>query len=203
MLRKTKTVCTMGPKCWSEDGMRALLRAGMGVARFNFSHGTHAAHQEVLDRYRAAMKAEGAAMKADLGLEYTPHWACLLDTKGPEIRTAMLKDHEAIMLEAGQAITVESVGDRYVEFEGYKTEAETRIGLSYEKLCASVKPGNVILIADGSISIKVGGGAGSRLNPRRAGCTRAVRAEPRLCWLTPGCADRTRVVRVEPGLKAG
>jgi pyruvate kinase len=37
--RKTKTVCTMGPKCWSEEGMRSLLQAGMGVARFNFSHG--------------------------------------------------------------------------------------------------------------------------------------------------------------------
>jgi pyruvate kinase len=63
VLRKTKIVCTMGPKCWSEQGMRALLANGMGVARFNFSHGTHEAHQEVLDRYRVACKAEGAAMK--------------------------------------------------------------------------------------------------------------------------------------------
>ena len=52
MYRKTKVVCTMGPKCWSEEGLEALLDAGLGVARFNFSHGEHAAHQEVLDRFR-------------------------------------------------------------------------------------------------------------------------------------------------------
>ena len=153
--RKTKTVCTMGPKCWSEDGMRALLRSGMGVARFNFSHGDHEAHQEVLDRYRSACKKEAAAIKAELGLDYTPHWASLLDTKGPEIRTAMLRDHEPIYLDANQEIFVEAVGDKYTEFEGYKTPEETRIGLSYAKLCQSVKPGNNILIADGSVVIKV------------------------------------------------
>ena len=81
--------------------------------------------------------------------------ATLLDTKGPEIRTAMLKDHKAIDLEAGQSIIVEAVGARYTEFEGYKTDSETRIGLSYAKLCSSVKPGNKILLADGSLSISV------------------------------------------------
>ena len=84
-----------------------------------------------------------------------PSAASLMDTKGPEIRTAMLKDHQPIMLEAGQPITIEAVGDKYTEYEGFKTDAETRIGLSYAKLCESVKPGNNILIADGSISIKV------------------------------------------------
>ena len=153
--RKTKTVCTMGPKCWDEETMRALLREGMGVARFNFSHGDHEAQQAVLDRYREACAKEGAAMKEELGLDYTPHWACLLDTKGPEIRTAMLKDGQPIELEKNQPITIEAVGDRYTEFQGYKTDEETRIGLSYAKLCQSVKPGNNILIADGSISIRV------------------------------------------------
>ena len=82
--------------------------------------------------------------------------ATLLDTKGPEIRTAMLRGKK-IKLEAGQPIIVEAVGDRYTEFEGYKDEetGETRIGLSYAKLCQSVKPGNRILLADGSISIRV------------------------------------------------
>ena len=50
--RKTKIVCTLGPACWSESGLKSLLDAGMNVARFNFSHGTHEAHQEVLDRLR-------------------------------------------------------------------------------------------------------------------------------------------------------
>jgi hypothetical protein len=50
--RKTKIVCTLGPSCWSEEGLAALLDAGMDVARFNFSHGAHADHQAVLDRLR-------------------------------------------------------------------------------------------------------------------------------------------------------
>jgi pyruvate kinase len=83
------------------------------------------------------------------------HAGALLDTKGPEIRTAMLRDHKAISLEAGQPIIVEAVGDRYTEFEGYKDDKETRIGLSYGQLCTSVKAGNKILLADGSISITV------------------------------------------------
>jgi pyruvate kinase len=77
--RKTKIVCTLGPKCWSEEGLDKLLDAGMNVARFNFSHGDHAAHQEVLDRLRKVAAMKGSTV------------GYLLDTKGPEIRTAMLK----------------------------------------------------------------------------------------------------------------
>ncbi len=62
---------------------------------------------------------------------------------------------QPIKLEAGQSIIVEAVGERYTEFQGYKNEQETRIGLSYGKLCSSVKPGNRILLADGSLSITV------------------------------------------------
>ena len=142
-LRKAKIVCTMGPKCWDEETMGKLLDAGMNIARFNFSHGSHEAHFDVLDRYRKVLAAKKSTA------------ACLLDTKGPEIRTAMLKDHQAIKLEKNQDIFVEAVGDKYTEFEGYKNDTETRIGLSYANLCKSVKVGNRILIADGSIVIVV------------------------------------------------
>ncbi len=83
--------------------------------------------------------------------------ACLLDTKGPEIRTAMLKDGKDIELVAGQPVTIHAVGDAYTTWEGYKDPAtgETHVGLSYDKLCSSVKPGNKILLADGSVSIAV------------------------------------------------
>ena len=144
MMRKTKIVCTMGPKCWDEESMGKLIDAGMGVARFNFSHGDHEAHQGVLDRFRKVCEEKKA------------HCAVLLDTKGPEIRTAMLKDHQPIELEAGQDIIVYAAGpDEYTEWEGYKTPEETKIGCSYAKLCQSVKPGNRLLFADGSVVIEV------------------------------------------------
>ncbi|KAJ1479369.1 pyruvate kinase [Baffinella frigidus] len=147
-IRKTKIVCTMGPACWSEETLGRLMDAGMNIARFNFSHGDHAGHGEVLERFRkvAAPKNPGRAQG---------NVAVLLDTKGPEIRTAMLRDHKNILLEKDQDIIVEAVGDAYTTFEGYKTEEETRIGLSYGKLCQSVSPGKRILIADGTIVIEV------------------------------------------------
>ncbi|PNG99327.1 Pyruvate kinase, partial [Tetrabaena socialis] len=91
------------------------------------------------------------------GSKCVPHWACLLDTKGPEIRTAMLRGGKDIELVAGQTIFIEAVGANYISWEGFKDEAtgETRIGLSYDKLCTSVQPGNKILLADGSISIAI------------------------------------------------
>jgi pyruvate kinase len=66
--RKVKVVCTMGPASWSEDGLGKLLDAGMNVARFNFSHGTHAAHQEVLDRLRKVGWRRSARCGAHRGL---------------------------------------------------------------------------------------------------------------------------------------
>ena len=133
----------MGPACWDEATLGALLNAGLNIARLNFSHGDHSAHYEVLECFRKVCAEKGA------------NAAVLLDTKGPEIRTAMLRGGDNIKLEAGQEIIVEAVGPRYTEFEGYKTDKETRIGLSYEKLATSVSPGNRILVADGSISIEV------------------------------------------------
>ncbi|KAJ1479372.1 pyruvate kinase [Baffinella frigidus] len=142
-VRKTKIVCTMGPACWSEETIGKLMDAGMNIARFNFSHGDHKGHGEVLERFRKV----AAEKKSDT--------AVLMDTKGPEIRTAMLRDHKNIILEKDQDIVIEAVGDDYTKFEGYKTDEETRIGLSYGKLCQSVKVGNQILIADGTIVIEV------------------------------------------------
>ena len=143
-VRKTKIVCTMGPKCWDEETIGELIDAGMSVARFNFSHGDHEAHQGVLDRFRKVCK------------EKESDCAVLLDTKGPEVRTAMLRNHEPIQLEKDQEIIVYAAGpDEYTTFEGYKTDEETKIGCSYAKLCQSVKPGNKLLFADGSVVIKV------------------------------------------------
>eukprot|EP01043_Picozoa_sp_COSAG02_P055174 COSAG02_NODE_6358_length_3627_cov_4.287698_4_plen_399_part_01 len=98
MTRKTKIFCTLGPACWEEDQLASLLDAGCNVARFNFSHGDHAGHQKVLDRFRKVCAEKGSTA------------AVLLDTKGPEIRTAMLKDGKDIQLEAGQELTLFAAG---------------------------------------------------------------------------------------------
>jgi pyruvate kinase len=68
----------------------------------------------------------------------------------------MLRGGKNIELEKGQSIIIQAVGDKYTTFEGYKDQKETRIGLSYAKLCSSVSTGNKILLADGTISIEVG-----------------------------------------------
>ncbi|EFJ51783.1 hypothetical protein VOLCADRAFT_120419 [Volvox carteri f. nagariensis] len=145
IVRKTKIICTAGPACWSEEGLAKLLDAGCNVLRLNFSHGDHEGHLAVLQRFRKVCA------------EKELHAACLLDTKGPEIRTAMLRGGKDIELVVDQKVTIHAVGDEYTTWEGYKDEetGETHIGLSYAKLCSSVKPGNRILLADGSISIRV------------------------------------------------
>ena len=79
LIRKTKVFCTLGPACWSVEGLGQLIDAGMNIARFNFSHGDHVAHGACLERLRAAM-----ALRPDV------HVGVMLDTKGPEIRTGVL-----------------------------------------------------------------------------------------------------------------
>jgi pyruvate kinase len=132
---KTKLVCTLGPASRTVPMLEKLLRAGMNVARFNFSHGTHEYHQETLDNLRQAMHNTGILC------------AVMLDTKGPEIRTGFLKDGKPIKLTKGQEITVTTDYDIKGD--------ENMIAMSYRKLPVDVKPGNVILCADGTISLTV------------------------------------------------
>src|SRR5215472_15662684 len=73
--RRAKLVCTLGPACDSPDGLRALIDAGMDVARFNFSHGTHDEHGARLQRLRTASDLEHKSV------------AALQDLCGPKIRT--------------------------------------------------------------------------------------------------------------------
>jgi pyruvate kinase len=143
IVRKTNIICTLGPACSSEPMLGKLLDAGMNVARFDFSNGTHESHLAVLKQFRSVLAAQHS------------NAACLLDTTGPSIYTSMLRGGKNIQLEEGQEIIVEAVGDRYTEFEGFKDSTGTRIGLSYAKLCSSVAKASRILLADGTISIEV------------------------------------------------
>ncbi|KAK8624684.1 hypothetical protein V6N13_089573 [Hibiscus sabdariffa] len=132
---KTKIVCTLGPASRSVPMIEKLLRAGMNVARFNFSHGSHEYHQETLNNLRAAMHNTGILC------------AVMLDTKGPEIRTGFLKDGKPVQLKEGQEITVTTDYDIKGD--------ENRISMSYKKLAVDLKPGSTILCADGTITLTV------------------------------------------------
>ncbi|KAF4372300.1 hypothetical protein G4B88_007044 [Cannabis sativa] len=132
---KTKIVCTLGPASRSVPMVEKLLRAGMNVARFNFSHGSHEYHQETLDNLQQAMENTGILC------------AVMLDTKGPEIRTGFLKDGKPIQLKKGNEITIST--DYTLKGD------ESTICMSYKKLAVDVKPGMVILCADGTISFTV------------------------------------------------
>ena len=134
-MRKTKIICTIGPASDSEEMMERLIHAGMNVARFNFSHGTHEEHLVKLNRLKK--------VRTKLNMPI----AALLDTKGPEIR---LRDFEngKVLLERGKTFTLtteEILGD------------ENRASISYKGLPNDVAKGAVILIDDGLIGLRVTG----------------------------------------------
>ena len=124
----------MGPASSKKNTLRAMMRAGMDIARFNFSHGSHEEHRGRVD------------MVKNLREELNIPVALLLDTKGPEIRTKLLKDHKKITLEAGSEFTL-TTGD----IEG----DETRVAITYENLYKDVKKGGKILIDDGLIELEI------------------------------------------------
>lgn len=132
--RKTKIICTMGPAIC--ERLEEAIDCGMNVARLNFSHGDHESHGKEVEQIREILaRKKGKSV------------AILLDTKGPEIRTGFLEGEDAIELTKGQ--TVEIVTDYSVK--GNKQ----RFACSYAKLPQSVEIGNVILAADGSLSMEV------------------------------------------------
>ncbi|DBA01340.1 TPA: hypothetical protein N0F65_001579 [Lagenidium giganteum] len=134
--RKTKIICAIGPSSWSKEKLGELLDAGMNVARLNFSHGDHDVHKRSLTNLReAVMERPGC------------HCAVLLDTKGPEIRTGVLKDHQPVKLKAGQSL---EICTDYT-YEG----TASRIACSYQHLPTSVSVGSRILCDDGSLVMTV------------------------------------------------
>lgn len=93
-MRKTKIICTMGPNTNDRAMMKRLAEEGMNIARFNFSHGSHEEQKGRMDLLKSVREEIGKPI------------AILLDTKGPEIRTGVLKDGKKVMLEAGEMFTL-------------------------------------------------------------------------------------------------
>lgn len=134
--RRTKIICTIGPACWDVPQLETLMEAGMNVARLNFSHGDHAGHGAVLERIRQAAKNKSRDI------------AILLDTKGPEIRSGFFaNDAKKVDLVKGQTIILTTDYN-------YRGDA-TKLACSYPGLARSVKPGQEILVADGSLVLTV------------------------------------------------
>ena len=132
-IRKTKIVCTMGPNLFEKHLIAPLMKAGMNVARFNFSHGTYETHQHYYD--------EVCRIRDELGLPV----ATMLDTKGPEIRVRSFKNGH-VTLQNGQLFTLTTD-----EVEG----DEERVSITYKELPQDIAVGSSILIDDGLIGMQV------------------------------------------------
>ena len=132
-MRKTKIICTMGPSTDKGDVMEQLVREGMDVARFNFSHGPHDEQRGRIQKLRELRK------------KYDRPVAALLDTKGPEIRLGCFKDGK-VSLEEGQIFTFTNK-----DIEG----TNERVSITYKELYKDVQPGGHILVDDGLVDLEV------------------------------------------------
>lgn len=134
-MKKTKIVCTIGPGTELEATLLKLLNAGMNVMRLNFSHGNYDEHRARIDNLRSVCQQHGKQA------------GILLDTKGPEIRTIKLKEGKDVSLKAGQTFIITTdasvIGD------------ETRVAVTYQGLPKDLAVGNIVLIDDGLIGMKV------------------------------------------------
>jgi pyruvate kinase len=132
--RRAKIVATLGPASSSEEVFRELVRAGLDVARLNFSHGTHAQKAELIRMVRKVSREERKPI-------------CILaDLQGPKIRTGKLKDHKPVQLVAGERLTITPH-----EIEG----TAAKVGTTFTTLAENLEPGSRILLSDGLIELSV------------------------------------------------
>ncbi len=131
--RRAKIVSTIGPACSSEEQIRALVDAGIDVARLNMSHGDHPTHEEVYHRLRAAADATGRGV------------GILADLQGPKIRIGRFPDGP-VRLTLGDDFTITTD-----DVPGTRKEVST----TYAGLPGDVSPGDAVLIDDGRVALKV------------------------------------------------
>ena len=133
MFRKTKIVCTLGPACRTEETVTEMVKAGMNVARLNFSHNTHEDHLKSIELVKKVREKLGAPI------------AILLDTKGPEYRIKTFKN-EKIFLNDGDKFTFTAL-----DIEG----DESRVSVNYKNLPNELSKGDKILLNNGLLTFEV------------------------------------------------
>jgi len=132
--RRAKIVATLGPSCSTTAVFRELVRAGLDVARLNFSHGTHEQKAELIRMVRQVAEEEDKPI-------------CILaDLQGPKIRTGILKDHKPVMLVGGKKLTITPR-----QIEGTAALVST----VFTTLAENLEPGSRILLSDGLIELRV------------------------------------------------
>lgn len=143
-MRKTKIICTIGPACDDEEILRGMCKAGMNVARLNFSHGTYEEQSERIHRLKK--------VREELGMPLP----IMLDTKGPEYRIRTFQKGK-VTVNAGDIFTFTTddvVGD------------ETRVSVNYKNLIRDLSIGDTILVNNGLVSFRV-----DELDGAEARCT--------------------------------
>ena len=132
-MRKTKIICTLGPAVDDEQKLEELIKAGMNVARLNFSHGDYEEQGQRIEMIKRAREKVGHPV------------ALLLDTKGPEIRIGKFETGEAILKE----------GDTFTLLNEDVLGDDKKVSVTYKNLYNEVEIGTTILINDGTIEVKV------------------------------------------------
>uniref|UniRef100_A0A1D1XJG8 Pyruvate kinase n=1 Tax=Anthurium amnicola TaxID=1678845 RepID=A0A1D1XJG8_9ARAE len=137
-VRKTSIICTIGPKTNNTEMLTKLRQAGMNIVRMNFSHGSYEYHKSVIDNTRESVK-----------LHPGRPIAIALDTKGPEIRTGLMRDNEEPSINAGHEM-IFSTNDDYAETCDLKI-----MYVDYKNLPKVIEVGKLIYVDDGVLSFEV------------------------------------------------
>lgn len=132
-MKKTKIICTVGPSTDDAELLQKMMLSGMDLARFNFSHGSHADHEKRLNLVRQATAAAGKTI------------ACIADTKGPEMRLGNFADGKVYLQEGAEfSLTTEEI-----------LGSEKIASVNYQGLPSEVSCGSRILLSDGLLSLEV------------------------------------------------
>ncbi|MBR5136751.1 MAG: pyruvate kinase [Clostridia bacterium] len=141
-MRKTKIICTLGPACMNEATLTAMCKAGMNVARLNFSHGDHE------EQTRKVTLVKTVREKLNLPI------AIMLDTKGPEYRIKTFANHKIYLNE----------GDKFTFTTDDVEGDQTRVSVTYKRLAEELHPGDVVMVCNGLVQLVVDTIEGNNVN---------------------------------------